>query len=72
MVQHATAKLWRKGCDWILANDVSAETGVMGGDRNTIHLVSAKGVEHWPTQSKDDVAAMLIGRIAGALSGKAT
>jgi phosphopantothenoylcysteine decarboxylase/phosphopantothenate--cysteine ligase len=72
VVEHATAKLWRKGCDWILANDVSAGTGVMGGDRNTIHLVSAKGVEHWPTQSKDDVAAMLIGRIAGALSGKAT
>jgi phosphopantothenoylcysteine decarboxylase/phosphopantothenate--cysteine ligase len=72
VVEHATAKLWRKGCDWILANDVSAETGVMGGDRNTIHLISAKGVEHWPTQSKDDVAAMLIGRIAGALSGKAT
>jgi phosphopantothenoylcysteine decarboxylase/phosphopantothenate--cysteine ligase len=71
VVEHATAKLWRKGCDWILANDVSPESGVMGGDRNTIHLVSAKGVEHWPTQSKDDVAAMLIGRIAGALSGKA-
>jgi phosphopantothenoylcysteine decarboxylase/phosphopantothenate--cysteine ligase len=72
VVEHATSKLWRKGCDWILANDVSAETGVMGGDRNTVHLVSAKGVEHWPTQSKDEVAAMLIGRIAGALSGKAT
>jgi phosphopantothenoylcysteine decarboxylase/phosphopantothenate--cysteine ligase len=71
VVEHATAKLWRKGCDWILANDVSAESGVMGGDANTIHLVTAKGVEHWPTQSKDAVAAMLIARIAAVLSGKA-
>jgi phosphopantothenoylcysteine decarboxylase/phosphopantothenate--cysteine ligase len=70
VVEHAKGKLKRKGCDWILANDVSAETGVMGGDRNTIHLVSAKGVEHWPTQSKDEVATMLITRIADALSGK--
>jgi phosphopantothenoylcysteine decarboxylase/phosphopantothenate--cysteine ligase len=71
VVEHATAKLWRKGCDWILANDVSSASGVMGGDRNTIHLVTAKGVEHWPTQSKDDVAAMLVGRIADALNGTA-
>jgi phosphopantothenoylcysteine decarboxylase/phosphopantothenate--cysteine ligase len=70
VVEHATAKLWRKGCDWILANDVSAESGVMGGDRNTIHLVTAKGVEDWPTQSKDEVAAMLVGRIADTLNGK--
>jgi len=71
VVEHATAKLWRKGCDWILANDVSAESGVMGGDANTIHLVTAKGVEHWPTQSKDAVAAMLVAHIADALGGKA-
>jgi phosphopantothenoylcysteine decarboxylase/phosphopantothenate--cysteine ligase len=71
VVEHATAKLWRKGCDWILANDVSTESGVMGGDANTIHLVTAKGVEHWPTQAKDAVAAMLIARIAATLSGKA-
>jgi phosphopantothenoylcysteine decarboxylase/phosphopantothenate--cysteine ligase len=71
VVEHAKGKLKRKGCDWILANDVSAETGVMGGDRNTIHLVSAEGVEHWPTQSKDEVATMLIARIAGSLNGKA-
>jgi phosphopantothenoylcysteine decarboxylase/phosphopantothenate--cysteine ligase len=72
VVEHATSKLKRKGCDWILANDVSAESGVMGGDANTIHLVTARGVEHWPTQSKDAVAAMLIARIAGALGGKTT
>jgi phosphopantothenoylcysteine decarboxylase/phosphopantothenate--cysteine ligase len=70
VVEHATTKLWRKGCDWILANDVSTESGVMGGDRNAIHLVTAKGVEHWPTQSKDDVAAMLMARIADTLEGK--
>ena len=71
VVEHATAKLWRKGCDWILANDVSTESGVMGGDRNTIHLVTAKGVEHWPTQSKDAVATMLVERIAETLGKRA-
>ena len=70
VVEHATAKLWRKGCDWILANDVSAEGGAMGGDDNTIHLVSAKGVEHWPKQSKESVARMLVARIADALNSK--
>ena len=64
---NAKAKLARKGCDWILANDVSPQTGIMGGDRNTIELVSADGVEAWPPQSKEDVAAMLIARIAAAL-----
>jgi phosphopantothenoylcysteine decarboxylase / phosphopantothenate---cysteine ligase len=66
---HARAKLARKGCDWILANDVSPRTGIMGGDRNAIELVTADGVETWPTQSKQDVAAMLIERIAAALAG---
>jgi len=70
VVEHAKAKLKRKGCDWILANDVSAESGVMGGDRNTINLVSADGVEAWPTQSKDYVAKSLVARIAAALNGK--
>ena len=64
---NAKAKLASKGCDWILANDVSPETGIMGGDRNTITLVRAAGVEAWPPQSKEDVAAMLISRIADAL-----
>jgi phosphopantothenoylcysteine decarboxylase / phosphopantothenate---cysteine ligase len=67
VVAHAQAKLKRKGCDWILANDVSRESGVMGGDLNRIHLVTADGVEDWPTQSKDEVAQMLIARIAAAL-----
>jgi phosphopantothenoylcysteine decarboxylase/phosphopantothenate--cysteine ligase len=70
VIANAKDKLARKGCDWILANDVSPETGIMGGDRNTIHLVSATGVEDWPPQSKEDVAAMLIDRIAAARKGE--
>jgi phosphopantothenoylcysteine decarboxylase/phosphopantothenate--cysteine ligase len=75
VVEHAKAKLKRKGCDWILANDVSAESGViggvMGGDINRIHLVTADGVEDWPILSKEDVARMLVDRIAAALGAKA-
>jgi len=67
---NAKAKLASKGCDWILANDVSPETGIMGGDRNTIQLVTAQGIEAWPPQSKEDVAAMLIARIADTLKGE--
>jgi phosphopantothenoylcysteine decarboxylase / phosphopantothenate---cysteine ligase len=69
VIANAKAKLARKGCDWILANDVSPETGIMGGDSNTIHLVTAAGVESWPPQSKDDVAHTLVERIAAALKG---
>jgi len=67
---NAKAKLARKGCDWILANDVSPQTGIMGGDSNTIQLVTAKGVEPWPPQTKQDVAAMLIARIAAEIADK--
>jgi len=70
VVEHAKAKLKRKGCDWILANDVSIESGVMGGDRNRIHLVTVAGVEDWPIQSKDEVAHALMTRIAAALDTK--
>ena len=69
VIDHAKAKLKSKGCDWIVANDVSPPTGVMGGDRNTVHLVTASGVESWPSLSKDEVARHLIGRIAAALNG---
>jgi len=69
VVANAKDKLARKGCDWILANDVSPATGVMGGDRNTIQLVTGAGVEAWPPQSKEEVAAMLIDRIAAARNG---
>ncbi len=70
VIDNAKAKLAKKGCDWILANDVSPATGIMGGDRNTIHLVTPEGVEPWPPQSKEDVAAMLIARIAATLNGE--
>jgi phosphopantothenoylcysteine decarboxylase/phosphopantothenate--cysteine ligase len=64
---NAKKKLAAKGCDWILANDVSPATGIMGGDENTIQLVSADGVETWPSQSKEAVAAKLVARIANEL-----
>jgi phosphopantothenoylcysteine decarboxylase / phosphopantothenate---cysteine ligase len=67
LIANAKAKLAKKGCDWILANDVSPETGIMGGDANTIHLISAGGVEDWPPQSKDDVARMLVQRVVTEL-----
>jgi phosphopantothenoylcysteine decarboxylase/phosphopantothenate--cysteine ligase len=64
VVAYAKAKLARKGCDLIVANDVSPGTGVMGGDRNSVHLVSAAGVETWPTLAKDEVARRLIAHLA--------
>ena len=67
VIAHAREKLTAKGCDWIVANDVSPETGVFGGDRNTVHLVTASGVDSWPPQSKDQVAKNLIARIVAAL-----
>jgi phosphopantothenoylcysteine decarboxylase/phosphopantothenate--cysteine ligase len=69
VIEHAKAKLRRKGCDWIVANDVSPQSGVMGGDRNTVHLVTDNGVESWPSQSKEDVARALVTRVAEALGG---
>lgn len=64
VIDHAIAKRKRKGCDWIVANDVSPETGIMGGDRNTVHLIDANGVEDWPSLAKGDVAERLVARIA--------
>ncbi len=64
LVANAIDKRKRKGCDWIVANDVSAAAGTFGGERNTVHLISAAGVEDWPTLAKDDVASRLAGRIA--------
>ena len=61
VVANAIEKRRRKGCDWILANDVSPATGTFGGDRNTVHLVTAEGVEAWPTLTKDKVAMRLAG-----------
>ncbi|WP_298953559.1 bifunctional phosphopantothenoylcysteine decarboxylase/phosphopantothenate--cysteine ligase CoaBC [uncultured Methylobacterium sp.] len=65
VLEHARAKIARKGCDLIVANDVSAATGVMGGDRNTVHLIGRDGsVETWPTLDKDEVARRLVARLA--------
>lgn len=64
VVQHATDKRLRKGCDWIVANDVSPETGIMGGPENAVTLISQNGPEEWPRMSKRDVARRLAERIA--------
>jgi len=70
LIDNATAKLTRKGCDWIVANDVSPASGVMGGDRNTVHVLtrdkSSVVIESWPVMTKDDVAHALVAKIAGA------
>ena len=65
---NATAKRLRKGCDWIVANDVSAGTGIMGGTENAVTLITAEGSEDWPRMGKDAVARRLAERIAGALA----
>ncbi|GBU18579.1 MULTISPECIES: bifunctional phosphopantothenoylcysteine decarboxylase/phosphopantothenate--cysteine ligase CoaBC [Methylobacterium] len=68
VIAHAQQKLARKGCDLIVANDVSAEGGVMGGTRNTVHLVGRDGaIETWPTLDKDEVARRLVERFAGMI-----
>ena len=64
VIDHAADKLRRKGCDWILANDVSASQGVFGGDDNTVHLVTTDQVESWPRMAKAEVAERLARRIA--------
>jgi phosphopantothenoylcysteine decarboxylase/phosphopantothenate--cysteine ligase len=64
LVANAIEKRTRKGCDWIVANDVSPATGTFGGERNTVHLITAEGVQDWPTLSKDRVAMQLAGAIA--------
>jgi phosphopantothenoylcysteine decarboxylase / phosphopantothenate---cysteine ligase len=68
VVDHARAKRRAKGADWIVANDVSAGTGIMGGDRTQVHLVTGAGVEDWPAMSKDEMAARLLARAAESLS----
>ena len=70
VVEHATAKRLAKGCDWIVANDVSPESGVFGGDENTVHVIDDTGVETWAKASKAEVAAKLAERIAAAIAEK--
>jgi phosphopantothenoylcysteine decarboxylase/phosphopantothenate--cysteine ligase len=71
VVANAKTKLTKKNADWIVANDVSPHTGIMGGDRNTIHIVSRDGVENWPEMDKREVGTRLAARIVQALKGKA-
>jgi phosphopantothenoylcysteine decarboxylase/phosphopantothenate--cysteine ligase len=69
LIKHATQKRVAKGCDWILANDVSPDTGAFGSQSNTVHLISDQGVQDWPKMSKQAVANKLAGLIADVLEG---
>ncbi len=71
VVANAKAKRARKGCDWILANDVAPGAGTFGGERNTVHFVTESGVETWPTLDKDEVARRIASRIAETLRPEA-
>ena len=68
VLAHASEKLRRKGCDWIVANDVGEGSDIMGGAENEVHLVTEAGIETWPRLAKSDVAARLATRIAEALA----
>ena len=68
VTENAMEKLKKKGCDLILANDVSAGSGVFGGDRNKVHLISASGIENWPEMDKDEVGRRLMERLAQILA----
>ena len=72
VIANATAKRTRKGCDWIVANDVSPGTGIMGGTQNAVTVIDGDGAEDWPKMGKDAVAERLARRIADALSKGAT
>jgi phosphopantothenoylcysteine decarboxylase/phosphopantothenate--cysteine ligase len=67
LMANARAKRARKNADWIVANDVSPATGIMGGEENTVHLITVEGVEDWPRLSKQEVARRLASRIAAVL-----
>jgi phosphopantothenoylcysteine decarboxylase / phosphopantothenate---cysteine ligase len=68
LMANAQAKRARKNADWIVANDVSPSTGIMGGEENAVHLITADGVEDWPRMAKQEVARRLAARIAKALA----
>jgi phosphopantothenoylcysteine decarboxylase/phosphopantothenate--cysteine ligase len=70
VLEHALAKRARKQCDWLIANDVSESSEVMGGDFNTVHLITADGHENWARMSKADVAAELTYRVCQTLGAK--
>ncbi len=68
VLAHAQRKLQSKGADWIIANDVSPATGIMGGDRNRVHLLTAGGIEDWPDMTKEKVAAEILRQAAQHLT----
>jgi phosphopantothenoylcysteine decarboxylase/phosphopantothenate--cysteine ligase len=68
VLAHATAKRQRKGCDWIVANDVSPATGIMGGDENAVTVIVDAGAQVWPRMGKDAVARRLAVMIGDALA----
>ena len=68
LMANAQAKRKRKNADWIVANDVSPATGIMGGEENAVHLITADGVEDWPRLAKQEVARRLAARVAAALT----
>ena len=68
VIANATKKRRAKGCDWMVANDVSPETGTFAGDTNTVHLITEAGVEDWPTLSKTAVAERLAQKVADVLA----
>jgi phosphopantothenoylcysteine decarboxylase/phosphopantothenate--cysteine ligase len=68
LMANAQSKRERKNADWIVANDVSPATGIMGGEENTVHLITADGIEDWPRLAKQEVARRLAARIAEAMS----
>jgi phosphopantothenoylcysteine decarboxylase / phosphopantothenate---cysteine ligase len=68
VIEHARQKLAKKGCDMILANDVGGNSGVMGGERNTVHLITKNEIEDWPPLDKTDVARRLVERMAAWLA----
>ena len=70
IAEHAREKLKKKGCDIIVANDVSSKSGVFGGDSNTVHLITAAGIESWSPMSKDDVALRLMERLADMMTAQ--
>ena len=68
VLAYAQKKRGAKGADWIIANNVSPETGIMGGDHNTVHLITSAGVESWPEMTKEKVADQLLAKAASFLT----
>ena len=68
VIENAKIKRKARGDNWTVANDVSSATGVMGGDRNTVHLITAEGVDSWPEMDKAEVARRLMERAAAWLA----